>query len=59
LLGLAAVAGQAGLIVDQCQALAGQSVEHSGLADIRASDDGTVKDIFPFVKKISEPSGRR
>ena len=39
-LGLAPVAGQAGLIVDQRQALAGQSVEHSGLADIRASDDG-------------------
>ena len=39
-LGGDAVAGDAGLIVDNCDALADDAIEQRGLADIGPSDDG-------------------
>ena len=48
-LGLAPVARQTGLVVDQRQLLADQPVEQGGLADIRPSDDGDGEGHWPPV----------
>ena len=48
-LGLAPVARQPGLVVDQRQLLADQPVEQGGLADIRPSDDGDGEGHWPLM----------
>jgi hypothetical protein len=52
--GEAAVAGDAGLVVDQGQLAAGQTVEQRGLADIGSADDGELSKAWAVISRFRE-----
>ena len=58
-IGLAPVAGQSRLIVDEREALAGEPVEQRRLADIRPSDDGDGEGHEAGPEREDEPDRSR